>query len=80
MEPDFCPGDKVVIDPTMQWGAGDFVLARAESDPAATLRQISVEGGHRYLHATNPSWPDRVIRMDDAWRVYGRARRKIVDL
>lgn len=80
MEPDFYPGDKVVIDPSMQWGPGDFVLARAEADAAATLRQISTEGGHTYLHATNPSWPDRVIKMDETWRVYGRARRKIVDL
>ncbi|MGE8409534.1 MAG: XRE family transcriptional regulator [Pseudomonas sp.] len=80
MEPVFSPGDKVVIDPAMPWASGDFVVARKPGDGAATLRQITVEGGERYLHATNSAWPDQVIKIDDTWRIYGRARRKIVDL
>lgn len=80
MEPDFSPGDKVVIDPDMPWKSGDFVVARRRGDKAATLRQITEEGGEQYLYATNPDWPDRVIKIDSSWQVYGRARRKIVDL
>ncbi|WP_110968307.1 helix-turn-helix domain-containing protein [Pseudomonas huaxiensis] len=80
MEPDFAPGDKVVIDPSMPWKSGDFVLASAPNEPAATLRQINIEGGTVYLFATNPALPDRVIKIDETWRIYGRARRKIVDL
>lgn len=80
MEPDFSPGDKVVIDPDMPWNSGDFVVARRVTDKAVTLRQISEEGGALYLYATNPNWPERVVRIDDEWDVYGRARRKIVDL
>ncbi len=80
MEPVFAPGDKVVIDPSMEWKSGDYVLAKSSTDQAATLRQISVEGGSTYLHAVNPAWPDQVIKTDATWRIYGRARRKIVDL
>lgn len=80
MEPDFTPGDKVVIDPDTSWSSGDFVAARRANDKAATLRQISEEGGELYLYATNPNWPERVIKLNDEWEIYGRARRKIVDL
>ncbi|MFW3895922.1 helix-turn-helix domain-containing protein [Pseudomonas bharatica] len=80
MEPAFAPGDKVVIDPSLEWKSGDYVLAKSASDTAATLRQISLEGGATYLHAANPAWPDQVIKIDATWRIYGRARRKIVDL
>lgn len=80
MEPDFTPGDKVVIDPDMPWNSGDFVVARHANEKAVTLRQISEEGGELYLYATNTNWPERVIKLNDEWEVYGRARRKIVDL
>lgn len=80
MEPDFKPGDKVVIDPDMQWKSGDFVLAKRVSDQAVTLKQLRQEGGEFYLYATNPAWPERIIRLTEEWHVCGRARRKIVDL
>ncbi|MBF8756477.1 S24 family peptidase [Pseudomonas guariconensis] len=80
MEPDFYPGDKVVIDPDMQWETGDFVVAKRSRDQGATLKQIRLEGGEYYLYATNPDWPERIIRMSEEWTICGRARRKIVDL
>lgn len=79
MDPDFRPGDKVVIDPDAQWSAGDFVIAKRASDQAVTLKQIRCEGEHYYLFATNPAWPDRIIRMDEEWHICGRVRRKIVE-
>ncbi|WP_433884900.1 helix-turn-helix domain-containing protein [Pseudomonas vranovensis] len=80
MEPDFKPGEKVVIDPDMQWETGDFVVAKRVRDQAVTLKQLRREGGEFYLYATNPDWPERIIRMDEEWSICGRARRKIVDL
>lgn len=80
MEPDFKAGDKVVIDPDMPWKSGDFVVAKRDIDKAVSLKQISLEGGESYLYATNPDWPERVVKVSDGWSVYGRARRKIVDL
>jgi SOS-response transcriptional repressor LexA len=80
MEPEFLEGQKVVIDPDMPWKSGDFVAARDVNEHSATLRQITQEGSNLYLSATNPDWPDKVVKLTEAWRVYGRARRKIVDL
>ncbi|WP_252090423.1 XRE family transcriptional regulator [Pseudomonas sp. MWU13-3659] len=80
MEPDFKPGEKVVVDPDMQWETGDFVVAKRTRDQAATLKQLRMEGGKYYLYATNPDWPERIIRLDEEWTICGRARRKIVDL
>lgn len=79
MEPDFKPGDKVVIDPDMQWNPGDFVLAKRVSDQGVTLKQVRMEGGEHYLYATNPAWPERIIKLDEEWLICGRVRRKIVD-
>lgn len=80
MEPDFKPGEKVVIDPDMQWETGDFVVAKRTRDHAVTLKQLRMEGGEYYLYATNPDWPERIIRLNEEWTICGRARRKIVDL
>ena len=80
MEPDFRPGEKVVVDPDMQWETGDFVVAKRARDQGVTLKQLRMEGGEYYLYATNPDWPERIIRLDEEWSICGRARRKIVDL
>ncbi|WP_346656550.1 XRE family transcriptional regulator [Pseudomonas sp. SWRI51] len=80
MEPDFKPGEKVVVDPDMQWETGDFVVAKRTRDQGVTLKQLRMEGSEFYLYATNPDWPERIIRLDEEWTICGRARRKIVDL
>lgn len=79
MDPDFRPGDKVVIDPDAQWTSGDFVVAKRTADQAVTLKQIRAEGDHFYLYATNPAWPERIIRMTEEWHICGKVRRKIVE-
>lgn len=79
MEPDFVPGDKVVIDPESECRPGDFVVAKRISDQAVTLKRLRYEGGEPYLFATNPSWPDRIIKLDEEWHLCGRVRRKIVE-
>ncbi|WP_313104956.1 LexA family protein [Stutzerimonas nitrititolerans] len=79
MDPDFRPGDLVVIDPDAQWNTGDFVVAKRSSDQAVTLKQIKREGEHYYLFATNPAWPQRIIEMNEEWHVCGRVRRKITE-
>ena len=79
MDPDFRPGDRVVVDPDAQWKPGDFVIAKRSSDQAVTLKQLRQEGDHYYLFATNADWPERIIRMDEEWHICGRVRRKIVE-
>lgn len=79
MDPDFRPGDRVVIDPDAQWSTGDFVVAKRGIDQAVTLKQIKSEGERYYLFATNPDWPQRIIEMNEEWHVCGRVRRKITE-
>lgn len=79
MIPDFFPGDKVVVDPDQETKHNDFILAKRTSDQHVTLKRLQIEGGEAYLLATNPSWPDRIIRMSEEWIICGRIRRKIVD-
>lgn len=79
MDPDFRPGDKVVVDPGSQWANGDFVVAKRARDHAVTLKQIKREGDNHYLFATNPDWPQRIIEMNEEWHICGRVRRKIVE-
>ncbi|MEW6462957.1 MAG: XRE family transcriptional regulator [Pseudomonadota bacterium] len=79
MEPDFMPGDKVVVDPSAAWAPGDFIVAKRSSDNGVTLKQIRVEGNEYFLYATNPAWPDRIIRLTEEWHVCGKVRRKIVE-
>lgn len=79
MEPDFLPGEKVVVDPDIECKAGDFVVAKRISDHAVTLKRLRKEGEEFYLFASNPDWPERVIRLSEEWHLCGRVRRKIVD-
>ncbi|WP_231992287.1 LexA family protein [Metapseudomonas furukawaii] len=79
MEPDFKPGEKVVVDPDMECKPGDFVVAKRISDHAVTLKRLRKEGEAHYLFASNPDWPERVIKLSEEWHLCGRVRRKIVD-
>lgn len=79
MEPDFMPGDKVVVDPDIECKPGDFVVAKRISDQAVTLKRLRLEGAEPYLYATNPAWPERIIKLNEEWHLCGRVRRKIVD-
>ncbi|WP_313135604.1 S24 family peptidase [Stutzerimonas nitrititolerans] len=79
MDPDFRPGDKVVVDPSAQWENGDYIIAKRARDQAVTLKQIKREGDRHYLYATNPDWPQRIIEMNEEWHICGRVRRKIVE-
>ena len=80
MVPDVYPGDRVVIDPDIEALPGDIVLAKRTSDQTVTLKRLRREGGSFYLEATNPAFPDRIIRLSEEWTICGKARRKIVEL
>jgi len=80
MEPKFIEGDKIVIDPSLEALPGHFVAAKRVRDEAATLKQLKQEGSELYLYALNPDWPSRIIKLDEEWRICGRARWKISDL
>lgn len=80
MEPRFQEGDKIVIDPDLEWKNGDFVYAMRISDNHGTFKQLRCEEGEMYLCATNSSFEPRYIRMDGEWTILGKARWRVEDL
>jgi len=80
MYPLLAPGEKVVFDPDMQWAPGSIVLAKRISDHSVTIKKLCRDGNEYFLHATNPDWPDKYIKLNEEWMVCARARRKIVEL
>lgn len=80
MYPKLAPGEKVVFDPDLQWSTGSIVLAKRISDQSVTIKQLCHDGGEYFLHATNPDWPEKYIKLNEEWMVCARARRKIVEL
>lgn len=73
MEPDFMSGDRIVIDPEVEWKSGDYVFARRNSDDSGTFKKLRCEDGEFYLCATNPDWSPKYMPMDGNWQVVGKA-------
>lgn len=72
MNPELVDGDLVVIDPLSEIQHGDFVLASQNQGPAL-IRKLSKEGLDLFVHASNPSWPERSVRVDHSWQLIGKA-------
>lgn len=77
MEPDFQPGDKVIIDPMVPPRPGDFVMAKRDGDQEATFRKYRLKsrdetGGDAIdLLPLNPDWPSLTIDRDNPGRIVG---------
>lgn len=77
MEPEFQPGDKVIIDPMVQPRPGDFVVAKRDNDQEATFKKYRLksqdEQGREVVELVplNPDWPTLVIDRDNPGRIVG---------
>jgi len=71
MEPKFANGDLVFVDPAVSAESGKFVIVRSEASDEAVFRQLIDEGGHQYLKALNPDWPDRIVELEPGAAVCG---------
>lgn len=80
MEPKITQGDKVVIDPSLEASSGDFVAVKKSTHNRVLLKQLKKEGDELYLHALNPDWPERIVRMNAEWEICGRALWNISEL
>lgn len=80
MEPRFQEGDKIVIDPDLEWKSGDFVYAMKQEENSGTFKQLRCEGDDMYLCATNESFEPRYTRMNGEWTIVGKARWRVEDL
>lgn len=80
MEPSFRDGEKVIIDPDLDWCIGDYVFARQISTNTGTFKQIKREGDDLYLSALNEHFEPRYIKLSEDWVIVGKARWKLTDL
>ena len=71
MEPRFHNGDLVFVDPDASADSGNYVIVQLEDTDEATFRELIIEGGHTYLKALNPDWPDRIIEIDESATICG---------
>lgn len=60
----FKDGDTIFVDPDRQADHRSLVIARLDHEKEATFKQLLIEGEQRMLQALNPSWPDRIIRIN----------------
>lgn len=77
MEPEFHPGDKVIIDPMVRPRPGDFVIAKRDNDQEATFKKYRLrnqdEQGRDVIELTplNPDWPTLMIDRDNPGHIVG---------
>ncbi len=77
MEPEFQPGDKVIIDPMVRPRPGDFVIAKRDNDQEATFKKYRLrsqdEHGRDMIELTplNSDWPTLMIDRDNPGHIVG---------
>jgi SOS-response transcriptional repressor LexA len=71
MDPVFREGDLVFVDPEAEWKNNSFVVVRSEHKNEATLKQLIIEDGDRYLKPANPNWPVQIIPIGKEHSIVG---------
>ncbi len=71
MDPVFKEGDLVFVDPEAEWKNNSFVVVRSDHKNEATLKQLIVEDGDKYLRPANPNWPVQIIPLGKEHTIVG---------
>ena len=67
----FNEGELIFIDPEVDAINGKYVVAMLDDENEATLKQLIIEGGKRYLQATNPDWPNKILPINGNCTIVG---------
>lgn len=67
----FAEGDIIFIDPDLQPQHRSLVICRLDGSNEATFKRLLIEGDSKLLEALNPSWPDRIIKIEDNATICG---------
>lgn len=70
--PSFPDGIIIFIKPNTDYQAGDFVVAKRETENEATFKQFKIIDGEPYLFAINPNWPHPYIKLKEGDRICGK--------
>ena len=71
MSPTFNEGELIFIDPEVEAINGKYVVARLDDENEASLKQLIIEGGHKFLKAANPQWPTPIQPVNGNCTVVG---------
>lgn len=67
----FKDGDTVFVDPDRDARHRSLVIARLDDKYEPTFKQLIIEDDQRLLQALNPSWPNRIICVNENWSICG---------
>lgn len=62
-----CPGDRVIIDTTLEPSLGDIVLVKINN--SIKIRQLAEDGNERILQSFNPQYP--IVPFSDELQILG---------
>lgn len=63
-KPSFSEGDIIYCDPDRQAEHKSLVICRLDDQKEATFKRLLIEGDSKMLEALNPSWPERIIKIN----------------
>lgn len=63
-KPSFSEGDIIFCDPDRNAQHKSLVICRLDDQKEATFKRLLIEGDTKMLEALNPSWPERIIRIN----------------
>lgn len=69
----FNDGDIIFVDPDRPAQHRSLVVAKLTDTQEATFKQLLIEDDKRFLMALNPSWPDRIFRINGDTEICGVA-------
>jgi SOS-response transcriptional repressor LexA len=67
----FSEGNIIFVDPDRAHQHGSLVVIRLDNRNEATFKRLIADGEKRYLEALNPSWPDRIMPINDTATICG---------
>lgn len=67
----FNENELIFVDPNVDATNGKYVVARLDDENEATLKQLIIEGGERFLKATNPDWPNKILPINGNCTIVG---------
>lgn len=76
--PSIPEGFIVIVDPSIQEQNGSIVVARLENSNEAMLKQLIIDGPHRYLKPLNPNY--KTIEINEHCIICGVVKRAQFDL
>lgn len=79
MEPDYRPGDIIVVDPDSQAHSGSLVVVRLNSDNEATFKRLVFDGARTYLEPLNTRYQPMEITGKD-YTICGVVRQMLRDV